>query len=67
MGTLALAYEPPTVAWAGEVATEHSGLWWVVWVLLYATALTWASYCVYKGGSPEIEFSWFKWKVACYR
>ncbi len=70
-GTLALApsgYEPPALQWREETAVEAPGIWFVILVgFSYSAALAWASYCIYKGGSPEISFGWSGFKVACYR
>ena len=60
-------YEPPALAWAGETATEHPWIWWVVFVFSFSAALAWASYCVYAGGSPEIDWQWYRFKVSCHR
>ena len=65
-GTVA-AYESPALLWPGETANEQPWLAWVVFVLAYSVALAWATYCVWQDGSPEISWSWFKFKVACYR
>ena len=61
-------YEPPALAWTGEVAQPEPVLWWAVVVgFSYSLALAWASYCIYKGGSPTISFGWSGFKVRCYR
>jgi hypothetical protein len=69
--TLAIApsvYEPPALAWPGEVAQEETALWWVIAVgFAYAVALAWAAWCRSRGGSAEISFGWTGFKVACYR
>jgi hypothetical protein len=61
------AYEPPALAWRGETATEQPWLVFAVWVFTLSAALAWASYCIYVGGSPEVDVGWFRIKVACYK
>ena len=63
----AVAYDPPALLWAADPATEQPWIAWVVFVFAYSVALAWASYCLWQGGSPEISWSWFKFKVACHR
>lgn len=66
--TATAVYEPPAFACAArDAATEQPWVAWVVFVFAYSVALAWASYCLYQGGSPEISWAWFKFKVACYR
>lgn len=69
MSALAVSsvYEPPALAWPGEPATEQRWLWWAVFVFTYLAALAWASYCISRGGSPDIEWQWWRFKVSCYR
>jgi hypothetical protein len=64
---VAPAYEPPTLVWSGENATEQPWIAWVVFVFAYSAALAWASYCLYTGGSPDISWSWFKFRIACHK
>ena len=62
------AYTRPALAWRGETAEREHIVWWVVVVgFSYAAALAWASYCIYKGGSPSISFGWTGFKVSCLR
>ena len=67
IGTDLTPYEPPAIAWTGDAAQSEPWLWWVVFVFSYLAALTWAGYCIAKGGSPTIDWSWYRWKVSCYR
>lgn len=61
-------YEPPALAWETGPATEQSAIIiWVIWVFTLSAALAWASYCIYVGGSPDIDIGWFRIKVACWR
>ena len=74
--TLALApaagtparYEAPALVWRGESA-QHAGS--VIWAILVgfslAAATGLASYCIYVGGSPSIDFTWKGFKVTCRR
>ena len=61
------AYEPPALVWTGEPATEQPWVWWVVYVLTFAAALAWSTYCIHSGGSPSIEWQWWRFKVSCNR
>jgi hypothetical protein len=61
------AYEPPAFSWPGEAATEHEWVLFVVFVLTYIAALSWAAYCISRNGSPEVEFEWWRWKITCNR
>ena len=61
------AYEAPAIAWTGETAQSEPWLWWVVYAFTYLLAVWWASYCVAKGGNPSIDWSWYRWKISCYR
>ena len=67
MSALAVApvYEPPALAWAGEPATEQPWVLFVVFTFTYLAALAWAAYCISRGGSPEIEFEWWRWRITC--
>ena len=68
MSALALSsYEPPAIAWPGEVADERPWLVWAVWVFTLSAALAWAAYCIHQGGNPDIDIGWWRIKVACYR
>jgi hypothetical protein len=64
---VAPAYEAPALAWPGEVATQQPWIWWVVFVFSYVAALAWASYCISQGGSPTIEWQWWRFKITCHR
>jgi hypothetical protein len=67
MNALAVVpYEPPTLAWRGEVAVEQPWVWWAVYVFTFAAALAWATYCISRGGSPEIDWQWWRFKVSCH-
>jgi hypothetical protein len=59
-------YEPPALAWPGEAVVEQPWVWWVVYVVTFAAALAWATYCISRGGSPEIDWQWWRFKVACH-
>lgn len=67
MAVTPAAYEPPALSWSGETATEQHWLVFAVWVFTLSAALAWASYCIYVGGSPDIDVGWFRIKVSCYR
>jgi hypothetical protein len=67
MSVLAVPYEAPALGWRGEVATEQPWLAWAVFVFTVAAALAWASYCIYSGGQPDVDISWFQIKVSCYK
>jgi len=64
---VAPVYEPPTLVWSGEAATQQEWVLFVVFVLTYVAALAWATYCIARDGSPTIEFEWWRWKITCRR
>lgn len=61
-------YKVPMLVWEGEIAEKEPIVWWIVLVgFSYAAALAWSAYCVWKGGSSDISFSWKGFKVTCSR
>jgi hypothetical protein len=64
--TLALPYEPPAVEWRGELGQRAEIVWWIVFVgFAYAVAVAYAIYCTHTGGHPEIDLTWYGFKVIC--
>ncbi len=62
------AYEAPALLWEGERGQVEPVLWWAIIVgFSYALALAWATYCIRRGGEPEISFGWRGFKVECHR
>ncbi len=70
-GSLAIApprYSVPELAWTGETAQVVTVVWWAIIVgWSFSLALAYASYCIYSGGSPDIELTWRGFKVTCER
>jgi hypothetical protein len=60
-------YERPRLAWPdGVVEQRQHILWWVVFVgFAYALAIAYAAYCTYTGGHPDIDLTWYGFKVSC--
>jgi hypothetical protein len=65
--TLALPrYEPPALAWPGELGQRQEIVWWIVFVgFAYALAVAYAWYCTHTGGHPDIDLSWKGFKITC--
>ncbi len=66
-GLIPASYEAPAAELDHVEYENEPYLWYVLFAVLYATALAYAAYCTYKGGSPVISLTWRGFKMACYR
>jgi hypothetical protein len=63
-----VAYEAPSLlSPVDELEAEHAVLFAIVVGFSFAAALAYASYCIYRGGSPSVSFGWSGFKVTCVR
>ena len=64
VAALEAVWEAPT-ADVGSAPERQDWVIFVVFVIVWATALAYAAYCTGKGGHPNISFSWRGFKVQC--